>query len=110
MTDAQDTPIACTLSGADFDERLAWIAEVNREGLRSFRREGASLHLLYDAAVRERVHELVRKESACCAFLAFAVADTGDGVAVTITVPDRAREHAGQLFEAFQPAAGAADE
>ena len=108
MADARDAPIACTLSGADFEERIAWIAQLNRDGLRTHRREGASLHLHYDAAVRDRVHELIRRESACCAFLAFAVDEADDGIAVTITVPDRARDDADELLAPFVPDAGAA--
>jgi hypothetical protein len=104
MTDEQDPPIACTLTGTDYEERLAWIAALNRDGLRTHRREDAVLHLEYDAAVRDRVHELIRRESACCAFLAFTVAETAGGVGVTIAVPDRARDHADQLLEPFVPA------
>jgi hypothetical protein len=102
MADAQDAPIACTLSGTDFEERIAWIAQLNRDGLRAHRREGASLHLHYDAAVPERVHELVRKESACCAFLSFAIEEEGDAIVVTITVPDRAGDSADALLEPFR--------
>jgi hypothetical protein len=106
MADEQPAPIACTLSGTDYEERIAWIAQLNRDGLRTHRREGVSLRLDYDAAVRDRVHDLVRRESICCAFLTFTVDGAADGVTVTITVPDRARDNADALLEPFLPADG----
>ncbi len=51
--------------------------------------------------VRDRVHELVRKESECCAFLAFALDESRGDVRLTITAPDRARDAADLFFEPF---------
>jgi hypothetical protein len=70
MTSRDDErPIACTLGRNDYRERLAWIAQLNRVGLRSHRRDLMTLELHYAAAVRHRVHQLVRQEAECCAFL-----------------------------------------
>ncbi|MEQ1872000.1 MAG: hypothetical protein ABL961_18440 [Vicinamibacterales bacterium] len=96
-----NAPIACALGGTDYAERLAWIASLNRDGLLSHQRHGAALELRYAAAVRERVHELVRKESECCAFLAFALDESGSDVRLTITAPDRVRDAADVFFEPF---------
>jgi hypothetical protein len=104
MTNTDDVPIACTLTGGNYKERLAWIARLNRDGLRSCRRDATSLELHYAADVRDRVHELVRQEAECCAFLAFAVDESPDAIRVTITVPARAQDMADQLFEPFLPA------
>jgi hypothetical protein len=101
MTNANDAPIACTLTGGAFADRVAWIAQLNRDGLRSHERTGSSLTLHYDADVRDRVHQLVRQERECCGFLAFAIGESTDGIRVTITVPERAREAADRLFEPF---------
>jgi hypothetical protein len=107
MSSRDETPIACTLGGNDYHERLAWIAQLNRDGLQSHRREAMTLELRYAAAVRDRVHELVRQEAECCAFLRFAVNECADQVSVTITVPERAREIAGDLLAPFVPSGSA---
>ena len=94
-------PIACTLGGTDYAERLAWIASLNRDGLLGHQRRNATLELRYAQTVRDRVHELVRKESECCAFLTFAVDESGRDVRLTIAAPDRASDVADAFFEPF---------
>ncbi len=101
MRSKDETPIACTLGGNDYHERLAWIAQLNRDGLQSHRRDAMTLELRYAAAVRDRVHQLVRQEAECCAFLEFAVNESGEHVSLTITVPERAGEIAGDLLAPF---------
>lgn len=96
-----DVPIACTLGGADYAERLRWIDALNRDGLRGYERREGAVELRYDAAVRDRVRELVRRESECCAFLAFALDESAGDVRLTITAPERARDMADLLFEPF---------
>ena len=96
-----NAPIACTLGGVDYAERLAWIARLNHDGLLSHERHDAALELRYAPTVRGRVHELVRKESECCAFLTFALDESGSDVRLTITVPDRVRDAADHFFEPF---------
>ena len=63
-----------------------------------------SLQLLETAEVRERVHELIRNESTCCAFLMFAIDESPDDVRVTITVPERARDVLDEALTLFLPA------
>ena len=96
-----NVPIACTLGGTDYIERLAWIASLNHDGLLSHERHEAALELRYAAAVRDRVHELVRKESECCAFLVFALDESRGDVRLTITAPDPVRDDADMFFEPF---------
>jgi len=110
MRSRDETPIACTLSGNDYHQRLAWIAQLNREGLLSHRRDTMTLELRYAAAVRDRVHQLVRQETECCAFLAFAIDESDDHVSVTITVPERASEIASDLLAPFLASSGAEGE
>ena len=107
MRSRDETPIACTLRANDYHERLAWIAQLNREGLQSHRRDAMTLELHYAAAVRDRVHQLVRQEAECCAFLGFAVNESADQVSLTITVPERAGEIAGDLLAPFLANSGA---
>jgi hypothetical protein len=47
------------------------------------------------------VHQLVRQEAECCACLGFAGNESGDQLRVTITVPERAGEIAGDLLAPF---------
>ena len=96
-----NAPIACTLGEADYGERLAWIGRLNQDGLLGHERYDAVLELHYAATVRDRVHEMVRKERECCAFLTFALDESGRDVRLTITAPDRARDAADLLFEPF---------
>ena len=94
-------PIACTLNATDFQERVAWIRALNAKALRGSAREGLVLHLTYDAERAADVREFVRRESACCAFLRFEMGDVPDGIRVTVTAPEEAREAAETIFADF---------
>jgi hypothetical protein len=104
MDRGDDAPIACTLQPGDHQARLAWIAELAREGLLDVSRDDLRLELKYAASVAGRVREMVRKEQQCCAFLRFDLSDIDEGVRLTITAPERTREVADALFEQFLPA------
>jgi hypothetical protein len=103
MDKGTEPPIACTLQGGTYQERLAWIAELARDGLRGHSRKDLVLHLWYAAEVAGRVREMVRKEEECCPFLAFDLTEGEDEVRLTITAPEKAREVADGLFEQFVP-------
>jgi len=96
-------PIACTLTPDAFQDRVGWLRKLANESLLFSRRTPLSLHLIYEDAVTERVRELVRQEQACCAFLRFNVHEESDGVHLTVTAPEEAREAADLLFEHFAP-------
>jgi hypothetical protein len=96
-------PIACTLQPGDYQQRLAWIAELARDGLRAVRRNDLRLELEYAPHVVDRVREMVVKERSCCAFLDFDLAETETGVQVVITAPERARDVADDQFAQFVP-------
>jgi hypothetical protein len=102
--DRGEAPIACTLRAVDYKDRLSWIADLARDGLVEVHREDLRLELRYAPSVAERVSEMVRKEQQCCAFLNFALSEIDDGLRLTITAPERARELADALFEQFLPA------
>lgn len=103
MDSRGDAPIACTLQAGDYKDRLALIAEVARDGLLGVRRKDLQLELSYASSVANRVREMVGKEQACCAFLTFELSETDEGVRLTITAPERARDVADALFEQFAP-------
>jgi hypothetical protein len=103
-----ETPIACTLNIGDYKERLAKIAALTRDALRSFERDELTLRLTYDAAAADRVREMVSRERACCAFLTLALHEEGEKIVVTISAPEEARVAAETLFEQFvTPQSGA---
>jgi hypothetical protein len=101
MTIVEAPLIACTLAPGKLKDRLAWIAALNKDALRKCERRGLVLELNYAPEARERVHEMVRNEQACCAFLAFELHEAGNEIRLTVTAPERAREAADTLFEQF---------
>ena len=101
MTIVEATPIACTLAPGAFKDRTAWIAALNKDALRNYQRRDLVLELSYALEARERVHEMVRNERSCCAFLAFELREAGNEIRLTVTAPETAREAADTLFEQF---------
>lgn len=110
MKNRGESPITCMFQGGSYRQRLAWIAELARDGLRAVKREDLRLELTYAPDVVDRVREMVAKEHACCAFLDFKVTETSDDVRLAITAPERAREVVDSLFEPFVPAHTLSDE
>lgn len=104
MTAAVDEPppIACTLRPGDFRERVAWIVGLNRDALRSQRRDGLRLELTYAPTALDRVREMVSRERECCAFLTFNVRVENDAVHLIIKAPESARDALDAVFEPFQ--------
>jgi hypothetical protein len=116
-----DAPIACDLSTAEdtAEERLADYHRLfERALLRRERREDAVVFTFRaDTGTREDLHDLARREAACCPFLDFRVESVGDEVIWTtsnlLTSNDRAGidafldvlyalpEHAGSDIAAF---------
>jgi hypothetical protein len=99
---SEPTPIACTLGSGDFQERVAWIANLNRDALRSQHRDGLRLELTYAPAALDRVREMVKREQDCCAFLNFDVHQEKDAVRLVIEAPEGARDALDAVFEPFQ--------
>ena len=98
--------MACTLSPRAFDERVAWIADLNRTLVRHAQRD-LTLALHYPVAEGFRVRELVRRERACCGFLDFDVAESATGVVLRITAPAETRDVLEDIFAPFLPATDA---
>jgi hypothetical protein len=96
-----DVPIACTLTGSSFQDRLAEIAQLVRDGLRTCTRRDLDLDLHFAPEVAGRVRDMVRKEQACCGFLTFEISERPDDIRLTISAPERARDAADALFEQF---------
>jgi hypothetical protein len=103
MTNSEFPPIACTLGLGDFKDRIGWIRELSAKSLRSHRRDKLMLELTYDPSAAADVHELVRREQACCGFLRFDVRESAHAVHLTtITAPPEAQSAADDdLFAHF---------
>lgn len=106
-----DAPIACSLDGAAYRERMEEIRALFARALKGSQRDGPRLHLTFDAAARAGIEDMVRKEKACCAFLGFHLADDQGAIKLTITVPPGAADGADEIFAPFAatPAATACD-
>lgn len=102
MTDMAIPGPACSLEGRAFQERIAWITELNGKYLRRAQRQGTTLTLIYDPAARHDVEALVSREQECCAFLEFRIADNSEGASLAITVPAHASRDADALLAPFQ--------
>lgn len=87
-----ENPIACTLSATDYRSRLAEIAALSREALRSVERRGLTLDLRYAPEAADRVRRLVEQERACCAFLQFELHDDADEVRLLVIAPPAAAD------------------
>jgi len=101
---SKETPIACTLEAGAFEERLSWIAELNRAALLDARREGRRLILTYRRDHAERVREMVRREGRCCGFLGFDLTEAHDDVRLVIEAPEDLCDSLDVIFDQFLPA------
>jgi hypothetical protein len=101
-------PIACALSGDELLVRLDEIRSVSREALRAKTTSGARAVLTFDPApgVRDRLAAIVAAEAKCCAFLTMDLAETPDGITLTIEAPDDAAAVLAGLVASFEPADG----
>jgi hypothetical protein len=97
-------PVACTLNMDDFRERTASIRNLARRFLqKAVRNPKQTLTLTYAGDALAELRELVAKEKACCAFLAFDLRQRDQNIVLTITAPEAAAESADLLFGHFAP-------
>lgn len=95
---ATEIPIACTLSATDYRARLAEIAALSQEALRSVEQRGLTLDLRYAPEAAARVRRLVEQERTCCAFLEFELHENADEVRLLVTAPPRAADAVPDLW------------
>jgi hypothetical protein len=101
MTLTEQVPIACSLNASDAKRRSRKIAELNWSALRSYRRDGLRLELVYAWQAREQVMDMVRRERSCCTFLSFEIIEQPDSLRVIVEAPEAARDAADGVFEAL---------
>ena len=101
-----DAPLACTLAPAAQPARLARIEALGRAALRAADTGPRTAILRFDAApAHEReLAAIVAAESACCAFLEFAQARSGDALELRIDAPPGGEETLALLVAAFRDA------
>ena len=100
-TTTETTPITCALAPGAYKDRMAWMATLTRDALRSYERRDLVLDLRYAPEARDRVREMVRNERSCCPFLTFDLNERPGQIQLTISAPETAREAADMLFEQF---------
>lgn len=106
--ESSTAPIACTLGAGAYQERLDWIADLNRSALRSSRREGARLVLTYDPGAAARVREMVHRERQCCAFLDFELREDENSATLVVTAPEAVQDALDAVFDPFLSASNSA--
>lgn len=94
-------PIACTLGGGEYAERIRWIEALNRSSLRGHRQDGFVLVLEYAPEAAAQLGDLVERERRCCAFLAFHVDESARNVRLRIEAPPEVRESIDVIFAPF---------
>ncbi|WP_058322226.1 hypothetical protein [Sinorhizobium sp. GL28] len=99
----KDAPIACTLDAGEFKVRTEQIEALASRHLLHVARQPLSIELTYATEALEELRELVCKETECCAFLDFDLAEIREGVSLKITAPEAARDDADMLFAHFAP-------
>src|SRR3546814_18963989 len=98
---SEEVPVACALPPGDFNQRLAWIAALNRTALLRTQREDRRLLLTYDRSQAGLVHEMVDRERQCCGFLSFQVTTGQDGVTLVIEAPKEVADVLDTVFAPF---------
>jgi hypothetical protein len=101
MSDGEQAPVACCLSGGEYQTRLAWIENLTRRALRTHMRNDLVLRLVHAPEAAGEVRKLVEQERMCCAFLTFDLDQRPNAVSVTITAPEAARDSVDVLFGNF---------
>jgi hypothetical protein len=97
-----ELPIACTLSPDSMAARLALIGALAVDGLLDRRRtpRGLRVRLRDSPDIERRTRELVAAESACCAFLDFALSRDNGDLVLDISGPVAARPVIDMFFSA----------
>ena len=95
-------PIACSLSAADYRERLDEIAEVGSLIDVEERPHESVLRFRNSPSALDRLREIVSKEAACCAFLSLALRASDSEVVLTVRGPAGARPVVSDLIRSFR--------
>src|SRR5207302_8626573 len=107
----QENDLVCTLTAADYRHReTAWLRVGSYMSASAAIAGGLSFRFAPTRGLGDSLTELVRLESECCTWMAFAMSESQDGITRSITSNGEVGERA--LREAFAPlvrAAGVAE-
>lgn len=94
--------IACTLTSDQRVERQREMEELARRSVVGREQQGrlVRLHYRHTPQVEAAVRDLVRRESQCCAFLAFDIAVEGARLTLEIRGPEGSEEVLGAIYTA----------
>lgn len=82
----EDHDLACTLTAADYQDReAAWLKVGTYIRASAAIPGGLSFRFARARGLGESLTELVRLEAECCAWMAFAMSDSPNGITLSIT-------------------------
>jgi hypothetical protein len=94
--------LVCTLTAADYGDReAAWLKVGSYIRVSAAVAGGLSFHFAPTRGLRDSLAELVRLEAECCAWMAFAMLESADGITLSITSNGEDGERA--VRETFAP-------
>jgi hypothetical protein len=95
-----ETPVACTLTPAQYRIRTADLAALAQRALRSREQTQRGERLTFDAGddVRRDLETAVAAEASCCSFLSMDLREDGDRLVLDISGPQDARPIIAELF------------
>ena len=100
----QDIPLACTLTAADYrDREAAWLKLKPFVTASAAVPGGLIFRLARVTGLHDSLTELVRLEAECCPWMAFAMAESPEGIQLSITSSSVDGERG--VREAFAPLA-----
>jgi len=98
----QDDDLVCTLTAADYQNReTAWLKVGTYIRASATIAGGLSFRFAPTRGLGDSLTELVRLEAECCAWMAFAMSDSSDGITLSITANGEDGERA--VRETFGP-------
>ena|ERR1700730_5961971 len=98
----QDNDLVCTLTAADYQDReTAWLKVGSYVRASAAIAGGLSVRFAPTRGLRDSLTELARLEAECCAWMAFAISDSPDGITLSITASSEDGERA--VRETFAP-------
>ena len=98
----QDHDLVCTLTAADYQDReAAWLKVGTYIRASAAIPGGLSLRFAPARGLGDSLTELVRLEAECCAWMAFAMSNSPEGITLSITANGEDGERA--VRETFAP-------
>jgi hypothetical protein len=95
-----DTPIACTLTPTQYQERAAELASLAERALRSREQTDRGERLTFDfsESIERELDAAVAAEASCCSFLTMNLQRREDRLVLDIAGPEEARPLIAALF------------